>query len=104
MILLLILAGALAALSLHLIMLKLTSIHRLYIEDITIKPSNFDWPDLSVIFAARNEEKRIAQAVHSMAAIDYPNLRIVAVDDRSTDSTGSILDQITLNNQRVRVV
>ena len=36
--------------------------------------------------------------------IDYPGLEVVAVDDRSQDSTGQILDQFAATHSRLRVV
>ncbi|MGE3780000.1 MAG: glycosyltransferase family 2 protein, partial [Pirellulaceae bacterium] len=51
-------------------------------------------PSISVIVAARNEERHIELALRSLLALDYPGLEIVVVDDRSTDRTGEILDRM----------
>jgi glycosyltransferase involved in cell wall biosynthesis len=51
-------------------------------------------PSITVIVPARNEAADIAATLHSLLAQDYPNLQIIAVDDRSTDSTGAIMDTI----------
>lgn len=51
-------------------------------------------PSLTVIVPARNEAADIAATLHSLFAQDYPNIQIIAVDDRSTDATGSIIDTI----------
>jgi cellulose synthase/poly-beta-1,6-N-acetylglucosamine synthase-like glycosyltransferase len=48
-------------------------------------------PRVSVIVAARNEAAGIEAAVGSLVGLDYPDLEIVVVDDRSTDGTGRIL-------------
>lgn len=48
-------------------------------------------PRLSVIVPARNEEAAVRNAVASMIAQDYPDLEVLLVDDRSTDSTGAIM-------------
>lgn len=55
---------------------------------------DFIYPSLSIVFAARNEERNIESAVRSLLAIDYPNLQIVAVNDRSTDKTTAILKKL----------
>lgn len=55
-------------------------------------------PSIVVIVPARNEEEALPAALASLLAQDYANLRIIAVDDRSTDSTGTIVD--TLAAQR----
>ena len=43
------------------------------------------------LFAARDEEEKLPQALETLRQIDYPALEIVAVNDRSTDSTAQIL-------------
>ncbi len=61
-------------------------------------------PPLRVVVPARNEEGRIAEAVRSLLSQRYPALRVVAVDDRSTDCTGEILDRIQKEDPRLAVV
>jgi glycosyltransferase involved in cell wall biosynthesis len=51
-------------------------------------------PSLTVIVPARNEAAAIAACLESLLAQDYPNLRILAVNDRSTDSTGSVMEAL----------
>jgi glycosyltransferase involved in cell wall biosynthesis len=55
-----------------------------------------DCPRISLIFAARDEEEKLPAALATLATIDYPNLEIIAVDDRSQDATGRILDEFGL--------
>jgi glycosyltransferase involved in cell wall biosynthesis len=50
-------------------------------------------PSIALIFAARDEEEKLPTALATLAAIDYPKLEIIAVDDRSHDATGRILDE-----------
>jgi glycosyltransferase involved in cell wall biosynthesis len=51
-------------------------------------------PRLSIIVPARNEEETIEQALNTLLALDYDNYEVIAVNDRSTDSTGEILERI----------
>lgn len=51
-------------------------------------------PLLSVIIPARNEEEQIARTLRSLLEQDYPDLEIVAINDRSTDTTGAILQEL----------
>ena len=61
-------------------------------------------PSLSVLFAARDEEEKLAEALHTFLELDYPNFEIVAADDRSTDSTPRILREFAAKDSRLRVV
>jgi glycosyltransferase involved in cell wall biosynthesis len=63
-----------------------------------------DCPRISLIFAARDEQEKLPAALATLSAIDYPNLEIIAVDDRSKDATSKILDDFAVQCPRVRVV
>ena len=62
-------------------------------------------PALSVILAARDEERSINESVTSILAQDYLGpLEVITVNDRSTDRTGGILDELaTRHSGRLRV-
>ncbi|MEW5855527.1 MAG: glycosyltransferase family 2 protein, partial [Myxococcota bacterium] len=62
------------------------------------------WPSVSVIVPSRNEEAAVREATRTLLAMDYPRLQVVAVDDRSTDRTGAILDELAANDPRLAVV
>src|SRR5580692_7695466 len=61
-------------------------------------------PTISLIFAARDEEEKLPAALATLAALDYPHLEIIAVDDRSQDATASILDEFAASHPRFRAV
>ncbi len=61
-------------------------------------------PPISLLFAARDEEEKLPAALATLAALDYPNLEIIAADDRSQDATGHILDEFAKAHPRFRVV
>jgi glycosyltransferase involved in cell wall biosynthesis len=63
-----------------------------------------DCPSISLIFAARDEEEKLPAALATLAELDYPNLEIIAVDDRSVDATGRILDEFAAAHPRFRAV
>ena len=70
-------------------------LHLPWIKDFA-RAGNADCPRISLLFAARDEEEKLPAALATLAGIDYPNLEIVAVDDRSRDATGHILDDFDL--------
>ena len=51
-------------------------------------------PGVSVIVPARNEQDGIEAGLRSLLALDYENYEVIAVNDRSTDSTGEIIDRL----------
>ncbi|PYT94555.1 MAG: glycosyl transferase [Acidobacteria bacterium] len=61
-------------------------------------------PRISILFAARDEEEKLPAALATLMQIDYPGLEVVAVDDRSQDATGRILDEFAATHPRLRVV
>jgi glycosyltransferase involved in cell wall biosynthesis len=62
-------------------------------------------PSLTVIVPACNEAKDIAACLQSLIAQDYPNLDVLAVNDRSTDQTGDLMDALAAQHPtRLRVL
>jgi hypothetical protein len=53
-----------------------------------------DGPSLTVIVPARNEAAGIAACLESLVGQDYSNVKIIGVDDRSSDETGAIMDAL----------
>lgn len=71
----------------------------------SVKSNTRTRPFVSVIVPARNEERRVLRAcLDSILAQDYEDFEVVAVDDRSTDSTLSILRSVAARDSRLRVV
>lgn len=59
------------------------------------------WPRVSFVVPACNEADTIETAVESLLKMDYPNLEVVLVNDRSSDNTGAIIDAIAKADPRV---
>ncbi len=62
------------------------------------------FPAVSIVIPARNEERNLEQALKSVLDLDYPDLEIIAVNDRSTDRTEGILDKMAQRDPRLNVV
>jgi chlorobactene glucosyltransferase len=63
-----------------------------------------DAPPLSIIVPARNEERSIERCVRSLLAQTLADYEVIVVDDRSTDRTGAILNELAREHARLRVV
>jgi glycosyltransferase involved in cell wall biosynthesis len=58
-----------------------------------------DEPGVSIIVPARNEEESIRETLLQLLALDYSNYEIIAVNDRSTDNTGPIMDEVAARSR-----
>lgn len=61
-------------------------------------------PLLSVVIAARNEEKQIEASILSQLEQTYKNVEWILVNDRSTDNTGAIMEELTKKDPRITVI
>ena len=64
-------------------------------------------PLVSIIVPARNEEKDIEQSLTRLLELDYDNYEVIAVNDRSTDRTGEIMESVAVRpaaHGRLRVL
>ncbi|MGA7361302.1 MAG: glycosyltransferase family 2 protein [Candidatus Sulfotelmatobacter sp.] len=51
-------------------------------------------PRVSIIVPARNEADDIEQSLARLLELDYDNYEVIAVNDRSTDRTGEIMERV----------
>lgn len=63
-----------------------------------------DFPPLSIVVPARNEQRQIERCVRSLLAQRYPDFEVVVVDDESSDRTRAILESIAREDARLHVV
>lgn len=71
-------------------------LHNQYHLDIIVKPTPppADAPLISVCVPARNEQRNIRACVESILVQDYPSFEVIVLDDRSTDATPEILNNL----------
>ena len=81
-------------------------LHNQYHLDIVVEPvpPPIHAPLISVCIPARNEERNIRACVEAMLAQDYPNLEVIVLDDRSSDSTPLILAEIASLDSRLHPI
>jgi cellulose synthase/poly-beta-1,6-N-acetylglucosamine synthase-like glycosyltransferase len=63
-----------------------------------------DWPAITVLIAAHNEEAVIADILKALLEVEYPSDRmsIMPVNDRSTDRTRQIIDEYVSRQPRIQ--
>ena len=62
------------------------------------------WPAVTVVIPACNEAPHIEAAMQSLLDLDYPDLQILAINDRSTDDTGHILERLAEHARHLEVI
>jgi len=70
-------------------------------------PPDAALPSLTIVAPARNEEAEIEPALRSLLQLNYPRFEVVALNDRSTDQTGAIMERIAAEpaaQGRLRVI
>ncbi|MGZ7081114.1 MAG: glycosyltransferase, partial [Thermoanaerobaculia bacterium] len=60
--------------------------------------------DQVILLLATVDGKTLPTALVTLIELDYPNLEIIAVNDRSTDATPRILDEFASTHPRLKVV
>ncbi len=81
-------------------------LHNQYHLEIVVEPTfpPTQAPLISVCVPARNEERNIRDCVESILAQDYPNFEVIVLEDRSTDGTGEILEDLAKQNDKLRII
>ena len=61
-------------------------------------------PFVSIMIPAHNEEHVIANTVENILSLDYPNYEVIIIDDRSTDDTAKVLDELADRHKNIKVL
>lgn len=71
-----------------------------------IDSASFDFPKVSILIPAHNEEKVISRTITSMLEFDYPHnrLEVIIINDGSSDGTEEIVSKIATSDPRVRLM
>lgn len=78
-------------------------VHNQYHLDLVVTPvpAPTSAPKVSVCIPARNEETNIRRCVEAALRQDYPDFEVIVLDDRSTDSTLTLLKEIASRDSRL---
>jgi len=63
-------------------------------------------PKISLVVPAHNEELVIERTLRALLALDYPRdkLEIIVINDASTDTTGSIIERVAEEDNRIKPI
>jgi glycosyltransferase involved in cell wall biosynthesis len=61
-------------------------------------------PALSIIVAACNDAEHLRSSLPRLLALEYPRLEVVVVNDRSSDGTQELLEQLAAHDARLQAV
>jgi glycosyltransferase involved in cell wall biosynthesis len=62
-------------------------------------------PRVTIMIPAKDEGERIRACIESALAQDYPHFDVITIDDRSTDNTGAVMDELAAKYpDRLRVI
>ena len=81
-------------------------VHNQYHLDIVVEsaPPPAIAPLISVCIPARNEARNIRACLEAMLGQDYPNLEVIVLDDRSSDATPLILEELASRDMRLHPI
>jgi hypothetical protein len=77
--------------------------HLASLPDVDVPPAPAP-ASVTVVVPSRDEAAEVEAATRALLAQEGVRLQVVAVDDRSTDGTGAILDRLAAADPRLRVV
>ncbi len=63
-----------------------------------------EWPAVTIIVPGRNEGHMLRDTLGSMCRMEYPNYRIVFIDDQSTDNTQDACAQLQSRYKHLEVI
>lgn len=62
------------------------------------------YPGVAIVIPCHNEEDHVRDTIGTALAVDYPDFEVIAINDGSSDRTGELLDEMSRQNSRLRVI
>ena len=82
----------------------LSSVRRMSLFRRAAPPLPSPPPRATILIPAKDEGRRIADCLRAALNQTYPDFNVIAIDDRSTDRTGAVMDELALADPRLRVL
>lgn len=73
-------------------------------QDYEETPHLSSYPPVSFIVPCHNEGENCRETIDSLLRQNYPDFEVIAINDCSSDNTGSVLDELQQSDSRVRVI
>src|SRR5687768_16342217 len=70
----------------------------------TPAPDGGEWPFVSIIVPARNEERTLPRVLPSLLSQSYPSYEVIVVDNKSEDETRTILSEWAARDEKLKIV
>ncbi|HEX7366535.1 MAG TPA: glycosyltransferase [Pelobium sp.] len=74
------------------------------VEKKTVKTLNKNYPPVSILIPAYNEEVTAIKTIESLLALDYPALELLFIDDGSKDNTLAVVTEAFKANEKVKII
>jgi chlorobactene glucosyltransferase len=69
-----------------------------------VKTNVANYPPVSIIIPARNEENTLPACLASLVKLDYPAWKVIVVDDHSSDQTVTITEPFIQDHSNLKVI
>lgn len=86
------------------VVLAIGAINHLLFKRLDGFPPAETFPRVSILVPARNEAHNIEACLRSLLAQQYPGFEVLVLDDHSTDGTPAILERLSRQDARLRVL
>jgi poly-beta-1,6-N-acetyl-D-glucosamine synthase len=67
-------------------------------------PERREYPLVAILVPCFNEERNVKETIEALMSLQYPRFEVIAINDGSQDQTGTILDRLTDDHPRLRVI
>lgn len=89
---------------LRLLIITILAYRRYKQEKLVIRSSINDFPPVSILIPAFNEEITVVKTIQSLLQLNYPTFELLFIDDGSVDKTLEVVTKAFKDNPKVRII